>query len=407
MESSPKPTVTFDSNDQIFNTDSTEDLENYDEDITQTETRTLNLSKTSSVVRSDGGDMNSISSISTSILDDVEEVRLLKRRVAEAEEKCKLLEFEVERSNCCLINERNRNAKLEKKLQFVKDNQEVFIRLKEAYINMKYNEAAGRKMIEIREKGLQTWEGILCRGCIEAEELRRQMETVKEKYKDSCIVAPFEVEQLVNTVKYLKDLIDRREKSWAFNADRDNKLQTHIKTLEMENSALRDLIQNRDIYLEDNQNEDGMNQSEMMTIRAEITQLKKIIIKYEKKIREFEKSDTGDMKLCPSLNHREKKIVQQLMTKFNSRMERKSRSASREPKLEPGGKLAPGRKFCRCINRCSNHLDVEEEIRGRVRCLKPRNGDRINSNASKLEKNPDAAIMMMDYLFETESNNGF
>lgn len=62
------------------------------------------------------------------------------------------------------------------------------MRLKEAYINMKYNEAAGRKMIEIREKGLQTWDGILCGGCIETEQLRRQLDALKETYKDSYVV---------------------------------------------------------------------------------------------------------------------------------------------------------------------------------------------------------------------------
>ncbi|KAG5888633.1 hypothetical protein JTB14_021258 [Gonioctena quinquepunctata] len=210
MDSPHKATVKFENNEQIF-TDSADDFDN-DQDITQTETRTIHLSKTSSAVRSEGGDMNSISSISTSIWDDAEEVKVLKRKVTDAETRCKLLEYEVEKSNCCLINERSRNSKLEKKLQFVKDNQDVFIRLKEAYINMKYNEAAGRKMVEIREKGMQTWEGILCRGCIQAEEIRRQMENVKDTFKDSCIVAPFEIEQLINTVKYLKDLIDRREK---------------------------------------------------------------------------------------------------------------------------------------------------------------------------------------------------
>lgn len=65
------------------------------------------------------------------------------------------------------------------------------MRLKEAYINMKYNEAAGRKMIEIREKGIQTWEGILCRGCLQAEELRRHVEGLREMYNDSFIIASY------------------------------------------------------------------------------------------------------------------------------------------------------------------------------------------------------------------------
>lgn len=89
-----------------------------------------------------------------------------------------------------LIHERNKNSKLEKKLQFVKDNQDVFIKLKEAYINMKYNEAAGRKMIEIREKGQQTWDGILCRACIDSEQMRRQLAALQETYKGAYIIRP-------------------------------------------------------------------------------------------------------------------------------------------------------------------------------------------------------------------------
>lgn len=64
------------------------------------------------------------------------------------------------------------------------------MRLKEAYINMKYNEAAGRKMIEIREKSVQTWDGILCNSCIETEELRRQIEVTFQKYKELFVVSP-------------------------------------------------------------------------------------------------------------------------------------------------------------------------------------------------------------------------
>lgn len=92
--------------------------------------------------------------------------------------------------NFSLSIEKRRTTKLEKKLQFVKDNQEVFMRLKEAYINMKYNEAAGRKMIEIREKGVQTWEGTICSSCMESEELRRQIDIMMQKYSELFVVSP-------------------------------------------------------------------------------------------------------------------------------------------------------------------------------------------------------------------------
>ncbi|CAG9823625.1 unnamed protein product, partial [Phaedon cochleariae] len=374
MEPQQKHVVTFDDNDQIFITNSVDDLDDEDEiSISENENRTANLSKTSSAVRCEGGDMNSVSSISTSILDDAEEVKALKAKLAEADTRCKLLEYEVEKSNCCLINERNQNSKLEKKLQFVKDNQDVFIRLKEAYINMKYNEAAGRKMIEIREKGSQTWEGILCRGCIEAEELRRELENVRETYKDSCIIAPFELEQLVNTVKYLKDLIERREKSWAEKVDRENKLQPHLEHLENENSALRNLIKSRSndegYYAET----DNFVKNDDCTI-----QMKKIIIKYEKRIREIEKNNSGILKLNPSFNEKEKKIIGQIMSKYNAKLYCKSRSQSSVGKSRPGS---------------------------RGSCLKSKNEETTNQKLKDTERTPDTTLLMMDYLFENEYVN--
>ncbi|KAJ8974863.1 hypothetical protein NQ317_001961 [Molorchus minor] len=151
--------------------------------------QSTNLSKTSSAVKC-SGDVHSASSINTSILDDTEEIKSLKEKLSDAEARCKFFENENSRINANLIAERNRNQKLEKKLQFVKDNQEVFMRLKEAYINMKYNEAAGRKMVEIREMSMQTWEGILCRSCLESEDLRRQMEHIRTTYNDSFIISP-------------------------------------------------------------------------------------------------------------------------------------------------------------------------------------------------------------------------
>lgn len=41
---------------------------------------------------------------------------------------------------------------------------------------MKYNESAGRDMIEIREIASQTWQGILCAECIRTAEIRTQMQ---------------------------------------------------------------------------------------------------------------------------------------------------------------------------------------------------------------------------------------
>lgn len=79
---------------------------------------------------------------------------------------------------------------MEKKLNFVKENQEVFVRLKEAYISMKYNEAAGRRMIEIRQRGVQTWEGAICPACVETEALRREFECLAQKYSQLYLLTP-------------------------------------------------------------------------------------------------------------------------------------------------------------------------------------------------------------------------
>lgn len=74
-----------------------------------------------------------------------------------------------------LEHEKHRAAKFQKKLQYIQDNQQIFARLKEAYINMKYNESTGKGMVEIRETASQTWKGILCSECIKTAEFREQM----------------------------------------------------------------------------------------------------------------------------------------------------------------------------------------------------------------------------------------
>lgn len=65
------------------------------------------------------------------------------------------------------------------------------MKLKEAYITMKYNEAVGKEMREIQEKGTQTWSGILCAGCIEAEEVRTEARKYVDKYKNCCLISKY------------------------------------------------------------------------------------------------------------------------------------------------------------------------------------------------------------------------
>ncbi|KAJ8916745.1 hypothetical protein NQ315_013950 [Exocentrus adspersus] len=367
----------------------TKELEEMDSeyDVSLNINQSMNPSKTSSVVRCSGDINNSVSSINTSILDDAEEVKALKEKVSELETKCKYLGNENQKLSNELTTQLNRNQKLERKLQFVKDNQEVFMRLKEAYINMKYNEAAGRKMIEIREKSIQTWEGILCRGCIQAEEMRRHVEGLREMYNDSFIIASYEMDQLVTTVKYLKDLIDRREKSWSSFLDRECKLQLRLKGLENENAALRNILKNRKINVDDLQNVESQSE----TISKDIIQLRKIIVKYEKRFRELEKNNTGLMKLPSPLNEKEKKIVHLIMDKYNTKLNKRSNDKLRS----------------QSTSRDTGYENTEfiNDLKFGTSCPKlSKSKSQISSTTNfKCGQKEGTAIMMMDELFNSDS----
>ncbi|CAH1983917.1 unnamed protein product [Acanthoscelides obtectus] len=333
----------------------------------------------------------SVSSISTSILDDGEEIKALKDKLVNTELKYKVLECEMEKTNTSLMNEKAKNAKLEKKLQFVKDNQEVFMRLKEAYINMKYNEAAGRKMIEIREKGIQTWEGILCRSCIETEQVRRQIQRVKDEYKDSLILTSPEMAQMTNTVNYLKDLIERREKSWGLNMERDEKMRTSLALLQDENLTLRKLIQERPASTTTTNAMEDKPPDEQITVAAlsdpqlyELIQLKKIIIKFEKRFRELQQANPEMSKLTPAFNEKELKLISQLMTRYYSK--RKARSMTRSHTRDP--------EVCHSVTRftrSARSASRRSSIRSRTEYVE------------KTEAVPDTAMFLMDYLFESDT----
>lgn len=365
-------TVHFCKSPKVTTTNLIEESEN-DEPSTSNDQYLTNWSSTA--VKS-GGDMQSASSISTSILDDADEIKELKMKLAACEAKCKILEMNHDRANAELNNERNKNMKLEKKLQFVKDNQEVFMRLKEAYINMKYNEAAGRKMIEVREKCIQTWEGIVCRACIETEELRRKLEATKETYKNALIVSPGEVEQMVNTINYLGDILSRREKYWNSYVEKSHQFQAQISILQNENSTLKTLVQTQQDQIQEQQ----IPLTSASDLNAELTQLKKIIIKYEKCFKEIHQNHHQDLIIFPHLNDKEKHIVQQLMLKYYSRLnKKKSRSLS--------------------VNQRSTARSSSRSIRSKsgTRGL----GDIPNPEILRSQNsNADVTIRMIEYLFD-------
>ncbi|KAL1491268.1 hypothetical protein ABEB36_011888 [Hypothenemus hampei] len=333
----------------------------------------------SSIPRNYSGDGNSEISIDTSIL-DVEDFEGTKKRLEECEQKLKFLENENKTLNEDLAIERKKSVKLEKKLQFVKDNQEVFMRLKEAYINMKYNEAAGRKMIEIREKSIQTWEGTLCSCCIETEELRRQIEIALEKYHQLFVVSPGEMEHLINTVKYLKDLINRREETWEINFEREHKLQGRIAILENENAKIRDMIANKCPEHEKNEVLEEMRLEQKLleerkveemqkfieSITKDMEKLKKIVIKFEKKFRELRE----DHKIISPLNDKETRLVQQIILKYNVKIQKKQ-------------------------------LDETKKPQNRRPCSPLRSSSQFKDDTTDFETpRKDSAILLMDYLFE-------
>jgi hypothetical protein len=110
-----------------------------------------------------------------------------------------------------LAHEKHKVTQLERQLQFVKDNQAIFEKLREAYISMKYNEASGRKLVEIRDKSVQTWDGVLCRACLDTERLRSELERAKAKYNDCVVIKRDEMDKINTTVQALKSYISDQE----------------------------------------------------------------------------------------------------------------------------------------------------------------------------------------------------
>nr|CAI5847378.1 unnamed protein product [Callosobruchus analis] len=91
--------VTFMAADQRYTLDTGDELETDDE--------THNHSKSSGPIRSAGDMAQSVSSISTSILDDGEEIKALKDKLATMELKYKVLECEMEKTNIRELQQAN------------------------------------------------------------------------------------------------------------------------------------------------------------------------------------------------------------------------------------------------------------------------------------------------------------
>lgn len=95
-------------------------------------------------------------------------------------------------------------VQLERTLKFVRDNHETLKQLKEAYVGVEQysnNDSEqqlllapllpARKIVEIQEKGVQTWQGVLCKCCLDTENFRRQLDMEKKFNDDSIIITKY------------------------------------------------------------------------------------------------------------------------------------------------------------------------------------------------------------------------
>lgn len=128
------------------------------------------------------------------------------------------------------------------------------------------------------------------------------------------------ISDLGTTLNYLRDVVEKREKSWSINMERELKLREHVEALEKENNDLKTMIKART----DPRDDDNMKD------KQEIEQLKHIILKYEKQFREInEKTSRRTRKLITPLSGIEDQVVKSLM--LNSFNPKKGRSKSSTP----------------------------------------------------------------------------
>lgn len=71
--------------------------------------------------------------------------------------------------------------KFQKRLKYIQDNQQIFNRLKDAYLKMKYNESKGQNLDGIKETSSQTWNGIICENCIKTADYK-----AKKEFENLC-----------------------------------------------------------------------------------------------------------------------------------------------------------------------------------------------------------------------------
>ncbi|CAH0558231.1 unnamed protein product [Brassicogethes aeneus] len=260
-------------------------------------------------------DNNSITTSISEVFPENDQVTTLKRKLKLCQEKCHKYEEENKKLSDELFQERLRSGKMRSKLEFVKDNQDVFMRLKEAYINMRYNESAGRKMVQVREKGLQTYEGILCRACVSTEQTRKYLNSALELYKDAKILTKDDFDKISAAVNFIRSMVQNREKEWSTNFKRESMYRNQIVALTKANEVLKR-------HDASSVNLDGM--------KKEIQILKKIVIKMEQRHRQPNINNTGDeLNNVYCLDQSEKDVVDELVSRFDQRVREKKKTKRR------------------------------------------------------------------------------
>ena len=83
-----------------------------------------------------------------------------------------------------LEHEKRKVTQLKVQLQLVKANHVI------QYLPKK--SADVRKLVEVRDKGVQTWGGVLCRACLDTEQLRNKLERTQDLYNDCIVIKRYE-----------------------------------------------------------------------------------------------------------------------------------------------------------------------------------------------------------------------
>ncbi|XP_063925224.1 uncharacterized protein LOC135139065 [Zophobas morio] len=132
---------------------------------------------------------------------ELDEIQTLQKTISDLEARLASLVFEKKKSNIELEHEKRKVTQLKVQLQLVKANHVI------QYLPKK--SADVRKLVEVRDKGVQTWGGVLCRACLDTEQLRNKLERTQDLYNDCIVIKRSSFDSLNTTVKTLKQQVDK------------------------------------------------------------------------------------------------------------------------------------------------------------------------------------------------------